>query len=44
MEYHYTSAQKLIDVLMDSGFIVRTKVLSQETNKGYIYAVKMTKK
>lgn len=44
MEYHYNPPQKLVDVLMDSGFIVRTKVLSRETNKGYIYAVKMTKK
>lgn len=44
MEYHYNPPQKLVDVLMDCDFSVRTKVLSQETNKGYIYAVKMTKK
>jgi FkbM family methyltransferase len=43
MEYHYDKPDRLIDTLTANGFVVRTKVLSGETNKGYIYAVRMEK-
>jgi FkbM family methyltransferase len=44
MEYHYNKPNGLIEALTGSGFAVRTKVLSAEMNKGYIYAVRMAKK
>ena len=44
MEYHYNKPDSLIDILTSHGFAVRTKVLSEEMNKGYIYAVRMAKK
>jgi FkbM family methyltransferase len=44
MEYHYHSPGSLIDILTSHRFVVRTRVLSEETNKGYIYAVRMAGK
>lgn len=43
MEYHYNDPQKLIDILTNCGFVVRTKTISVADQKGYIYAVKTPK-
>jgi FkbM family methyltransferase len=44
MEYHYNKPDSLIGVLTSHGFVVRTRVLSEAMNKGYIYAVRMAEK
>ena len=44
MEYHYSDPNRLIDILTRQGFIVRTRVLSKDMNKGYLYAVKTAPK
>lgn len=44
MEYHYNQPDGLVGILTGSGFVVRTKVVSEETSKGYVYAVRMAKK
>jgi FkbM family methyltransferase len=44
MEYHFNKPESLIDILEETGFIVRTKVLSKKMSTGYIYAVRMAEK
>jgi FkbM family methyltransferase len=44
MEYHYNKPDSLIGILTSHGFVIRTRALSVETNKGYIYAVRTAEK
>ena len=44
MEYHFNKPDKLVSILTENGFAVRTKVLSKKMSTGYVYAVRMVKK
>lgn len=41
MEYHFNKPDELVSILMEHGFVVRIKVLSEKMSTGYIYAVRM---
>jgi FkbM family methyltransferase len=44
MEYHFEKPDRIIDILIANGFIVRKTDSSGKAKTGYIYAVKMAKK
>jgi len=44
VEYHFNKPDGLVSVLIENGFAVSTKVLSEKMSTGYIYAVRMKEK
>lgn len=41
MEYHFQKPDRLVDILVENGFVVQVRAGSRKARTGYIYAVKM---